>query len=370
MNLPRLHLEPRERLPLWLRLARPALALAAAGALGAVFLALAGLDPWDAYGRLLAVGFGDRFALSDSAVKATPILLTALAAVLAFRARLWNIGAEGQLHLGAWAAAGVALHLLPAATPRPLMLAAMALAGFLAGAAWGAIPGWLKGRLGVNEIISTLMLNYIALQWVCFFVFGPWSEGGFQLTPAFPDSACLPRLSDWAGAWPALSGLTLHAGVLLGPLAALGLWWLLTRTRSGFELRVIGDNPRAAAYAGMDLARTSVWVLALSGALAGLAGMSEVAGVVHRLQDRFSPGFGFSGIIVAWLAGLNPWWAVAVAFLFGGLLVGGKAIQPAGVPQMLQGIILFVVVGSEFLARYRVRLRTAKPHVPVDRRQP
>jgi general nucleoside transport system permease protein len=349
-------LEERVDAPPRLRWFRPALSVAAALVLGAVLLLAAGLDPILIYGHILNAAFGSAWGWSDTLVKATPIMLCGLGVAVAFRMRLWNIGAEGQLWMGAWAASGVALGWLPAGTPRALMLIAMAVAGASAGAAWGAIPGWLKARLGVSEIITTLMLNYVAFQWVAWFVFGPWSEGGFQLTPQFPANAWLPRLSDASGMHASLSGLTVHAGLVLALLAAVAVTFLLDHSRWGFEIKVTGDGVRAARHAGMPIARNTVLALALTGGLAGLAGMSEVAGVVHRLQDRFSPGFGFTAIIVAWLAGLRPWAVVVVSVLFGGLLVGGKDIQPAGIPQMLQGLVLLVIVSSEGIARYRLRV--------------
>jgi simple sugar transport system permease protein len=347
-------LERRTELPRWLHWASPILSVALALAVGALFLLLAGLRPLEVYGHVLSAGFLGRYALSDTAVKATPLILCGVGVALAFRARLWNIGAEGQLLLGAWAATGVALYLLPPTTPRPLMLLAMMTAGFLAGAVWGAVPGLLKARLGTSEIITTLMLNYVAAQWVNYFVFIRWSERGFQLTPQLPRSAFMPRLADTGVA--ACAGLTAHLGLVVALLGAVLFAVVLARTRFGFELKVVGDNPSAARAAGMSLPRTITAVMLLSGALAGLAGTCEVAGVVHRLQDRFSPGYGFTAIIVAWLARLQPLTVVLVAFLFGGLLVGGKEIQPAGIPQMLQGIILFVVVSAETLLRYRLRL--------------
>lgn len=339
---------------------RRVVAILAAFLLGAVLIASAGLDPLEIYGHILRTAFGSAWGWCDTLVKATPIMLCGLGVAVAFRMRSWNIGAEGQLWMGAWAASGVALGWLPASTPRPVMLAVMAVAAMAAGAAWGAIPGWLKARMGVSEIITTLMLNYVAFQWVCWFVFGPWSERGFQLTPQFPSSARLPRLSDAAHLSPAFSGLTVHAGIGIALVAAVVVSLLMDRSRWGFEVRVTGDGPRAAQHAGMPIARNTVLALALTGALSGLAGMSEVAGVVHRLQDRFSPGFGFTAIIVAWLAGLRPWAVVVVSVLFGGLLVGGKEIQPAGIPQMLQGLVLLVIVGAEGIARYRLRVSRAE----------
>jgi simple sugar transport system permease protein len=274
---------------------------------------------------------------------------------IAIRMKLWNIGAEGQLFLGAFMATGVALHLLDKDTPTWLMLTTMAIAGFIGGAIWGAIPGLLKAYLNVNEIITTLMLNYVAIFWNDYFVYGPWSERGFGLTPQFPRNAWMPRFTDYAAQFPFLRGITAHFGIFLALALALLLWVVWRGTRWGFEVTIVGDNPRAARYAGINLARNIVLVMALSGGLAGLAGMSEVAGVVHRLQERFSPGYGFTAIIVAWLAKLHPLGIVLVSYLFAGLLVGGDAIQPAGIAQLLQGVILFVVVGGDMLLYYRVR---------------
>jgi simple sugar transport system permease protein len=269
--------------------------------------------------------------------------------------RLWNIGAEGQLFIGAFMATGVALYLFTPESPQWLVLLAMAVAGFLGGAFWGFIPGVLKAKLNVNEIITTLMLNYVAILWNNYFVYGPWSERGFGLTPQFPRNAWLPRFTDYGESLASLRGLTAHFGIFLALILALVLWTVWRRTKWGFEVNIVGDNPQAARYAGIHLARKIMVVMALSGGLAGLAGMSEVAGVVHRLQERFSPGYGFTAIIVAWLAKLNPLAIVLVSYLFAGLLVGGSEIQPAGIAQMLQGVILFVVVGGEMLLNYRIR---------------
>jgi simple sugar transport system permease protein len=225
----------------------------------------------------------------------------------------------------------------------------------LAGAVWGLIPGILRGVLGVNEIITTLMLNYVALFWVQFWVFGPWSQGGFQQTAPFPREAWLPRLTDFSSSVPAFSGLTVHLGLVFGIVAAGILWVALERSRWGYEIRLIGDNPRAARYAGIDIARNVIVVFAVSGALAGLAGMSEVAGSVHRLQDRISPGYGFTAIIIAYLARFDPLKVIVASILFGALILAGREIQPSGVPAMIQGVILFSLILAEVFVRYRVR---------------
>jgi simple sugar transport system permease protein len=270
--------------------------------------------------------------------------------------RLWNIGAEGQFLLGAWGASAVVLApILPAGTPAIIVIPAMMVAGALAGAAWGFIPGILRGVLGVNEIITTLMLNYVALFWVQFWVFGPWSQGGFQQTAPFPREAWLPRLTDFSSSVPAFSGLTVHLGLVFGIVAAGILWVALERSRWGYEIRLIGDNPRAARYAGIDIARNVIVVFAVSGALAGLAGMSEVAGSVHRLQDRISPGYGFTAIIIAYLARFDPLKVIVASILFGALILAGREIQPSGVPAMIQGVILFSLILAEVFVRYRVR---------------
>jgi general nucleoside transport system permease protein len=355
----RIKIEPRlDQPPAWYPVAISVGAIILALILGGILIAFAGGDPFASYAHIAEASFGDTGVLSDTIVKATPIILTALACSIAFRMKLWNIGAEGQFIMGAWGASAIVLApMLPAEAPRWLFIPVMALAGMAAGAAWGFIPGYLKAKFNVNEIISTLMMNYIAVSWANFWVFGVWTEGGFQMSPKFPETAWLPRLSEYAASIPLFRGLTTHAGLLLGILAAVVLWFIVFRSRWGYEIRLIGDNPRAASYAGINITRNTVWVMMLSGALAGLGGMSEVAGVVHRLQTApIAAGYGFTGIIVAWLAKLNPLVIILVSVLFGALILAGREIQPSGVPKMIQGIILVSLIASDFLLRYRVRI--------------
>jgi simple sugar transport system permease protein len=352
----RIRLEPRVDPARWLSAAATIGAVIVALVISGAIIAFVGGDPILSYLHILNASFGSVGVLSDTLVTATPLILTGLACALAFRMRLWNIGAEGQFLLGAWGASAVVLAgLLPPGTPAIVYLPLMAVAGMLAGAFWGLIPGLLRARLGVNEIISTLMLNYVALFWLQFWVFGPWSESGFQQTKAFPREAWLPRLSDFSAAVPGLGGLTVHLGLVFGLIAAGILWLILERSRWGYEIRLIGDSPRAARYAGIDIARNVIVVFAVSGALAGLAGMSEVAGSVHRLQDRISPGYGFTAIIIAYLAKFHPGRVVIAAILFGALILAGREIQPSGVPAMIQGIILFALIVADTLVRYRLR---------------
>jgi simple sugar transport system permease protein len=351
-----IRLEPRTGTSRWLSVSSTVGAVVVALFLSGIVIAIVGGDPVRSYLHILNAAFGSIGVLSDTLVKATPLLLTGLACALAFRMRLWNIGAEGQFLLGAWGASAVVLApLLPAGTPAIVVIPAMMLAGAAAGAIWGIIPGVLRAVLGVNEIITTLMLNYVALFWVQFWVFGPWSEGGFQQTKQFPPEAWLPRLTDFSSAVPGLGGLTVHLGLVFGIVAAGIVWVLLERSRWGYEIRLIGDNPKAARYAGLDITRNIIVVFAVSGALAGLAGMSEVSGVVHRLQDRISPGYGYTAIIIAYLARFDPLKVIVAAILFGALILAGREIQPSGVPAMIQGTILFSLIVAEVFVRYRIR---------------
>ena len=355
----RIKVEPRlDQPPAWHPFLVSVSAIIVALILGGMVIASAGGNPFLSYAHIARASLGDFGVLSDTIVKATPILLAALACSIAFRMKLWNIGAEGQFIMGAFGASAIVLApVLPAEASRWLFIPVMAVAGMAAGAVWGFIPGYLKARFNVNEIISTLMMNYIAIAWINFWIFAVWSEGGFQMSPRFPETAWLPRLSEYASSIPFFRGLTTHAGLLLGILAAMALWFIVYRSRWGYEIRLIGDNPHAAQYAGISITRNTIWVMMLSGALAGLGGMSEVSGVVHRLQTSpLAAGYGFTGIIVAWLAKLNPLVIILVSVLFGALILAGREIQPSGIPKMIQGIILVCLIASDFLLRYRVRL--------------
>ena len=358
----RILMEPRLNVvPRWMPPIVSLGAIVVALVIGGVILAIAGGDPFRTYAHIARASFGSLGVFSDTLVKATPLLLVGLACTLAFRMRLWNIGAEGQFYMGAFGASAVVLiPLLPPETPRYIMIPAMMIAGFVAGALWGFVPGYLKARLKVNEIITTLMMNYIAISWNYFFIFGVWSEGGFEMSRVFPKTAWLPRLADYARQVPVFRGLTTHLGLVLGMLAVAATWFILYRSKWGYEIRLIGDNPQAARYAGVPIVRNTELVMMLSGGLAGLAGMSEISGVVHRLQGNISPGYGFTGIIVAWLAKLNPITVMLVSVLFGSLILAGREIQPSGIPKLIQGIILFTLIASDVLLRYRIRVVRAQ----------
>jgi ABC-type uncharacterized transport system permease subunit len=352
-----LQFEPRMKVSRWLPIWTSIVAVVVALILGGVLIAIVGGDPFGTYAHIAKVAFGDLGGITDTLTKATPLILVGLACSLAFRMKLWNIGAEGQFFMGAWAASAVVLlPVLPPETSPFIFIPVMMIAGMLGGAAWGFIPGFLKARFRVNEVITTLMLNYIAVAWNNFFIFAVWSEGGFQMSPMFPRTAWLPRLSDLAAQIKDFRGLTLHGGFIIAVIAAVIVWFIMNRSKWGYEIRLIGDNPKAAEYAGIPIKRNIILVMMVSGALAGLAGMSEISGTVHRLQGAISPGYGFTGIIIAWLAKLNPFAVILVSILFGALLLAGREIQPSGIPKMIQGIVLVCLIASDFFVRYRVRI--------------
>lgn len=322
-----------------------------------ILLRLVGVNPLEAYRAMLLGAFGDRYAVVETLVRSIPLILTGLSAAIAFRMLFWNIGAEGQLVMGGLAASWVALFLpdtAPWVPQRPwAYLTIMGLAALAAGAVWGLVPALLKSFLGVNEIITTLMFNYVAILLYQYLYTTAWKDpAGF----GFPGSAEFGRY-----AWlPRFTG-RLHWGLVLGMVAAVLVWVVFTKTKWGFEIALIGENEQAARYAGIDVARNIVLVMVVSAGLAGLAGFSEVAGVSHRLQQGLAVGNGFTGIIIAWLAKLHPIGIVAVAVLFAGLLVGGDQLQitlgqPASVALVLQGAILLFVLGGDIFTRYRLRI--------------
>lgn len=338
----------------WAPTAVRVLSVVAALLAGAVMFALAGVNPLAAYADLLSDPFGSVFGWTETIVKTIPLILTGLAVLLPARMKLWNIGAEGQLQCGAIAATWVALW-----TPlghSPLAVPALLLAGMAGGALWCLIPGVLRAWLSVNETITTLLLNYVALLLVDYLIYGPWKDPasrGFPLSALFPAAAKLPVL---------IPGTRVHLGLILALVAVAATMFVLHRTRWGLEIRIIGDNPQAARYAGISLVWNIVLAMGAAGALAGLAGAAEVSAITGRLERGISPGYGYTAIIVAWLARLNPLATGLVALLLGALFLGGDGLQislglPIAVVYMLQGLIFFFVLGGEALAGYRLTVR-------------
>ena len=331
------------------RLTAPLLALAAALGASAVVIAVAGGDPLLALGALLDGAFGSADAWSEVGVRTCPLLLTGLAVAIAFRAGIWNIGAEGQLLIGAVMVAWLGTRV--GGWPAPLAMVVVLAAAALGGALWAGIAGVLRSARGVDEVISTIMLNFIALGLVGWLVNGPLMEaaGTYPQTDAVAAAVRLPRL---------FSGYRLHAGLLLALLAAGGVWLLLFRTALGFEMRAAGLNLLAARLAGLRTTGALLRALALSGALAGLAGGIEVSAITFRLYENFSPGYGYTAIAVALLGRLNPLGVVVAAVLFGALDVGSAAMQrDAGVSSVLVSAIQATVI----LALLAIEQRRAAP---------
>jgi simple sugar transport system permease protein len=335
-------------------------AVAAGVVLSALVLAGIGISPTHALSSLFRGAFGSNFALTQTTLKAIPLALCGLAVALPLRMRLWNIGAEGQFHAGAIAASWTALHF--SGWPPGVLVPAMVVAGMVAGAAWALLAALPRAFWGVNEIITTLLLNYVAIFALDYLVTGPLRGAqsfNFPISDSFPPGAVLPHLG---------SSL-LHVGVFF-PVVATGLLLvLLNRTKWGFELRMIGASPEAARVAGMSAGRKIVSVMAIGGGLAGLAGMIEVTMTFGQLQRGISPGYGYMAIVIAALAGASLVGTVFVAFLFGGFVVGGLALQVLGVPQafvlMLQGIILFCALAGTRLAGYRLSGPLGRRRAPI-----
>lgn len=316
---------------------------------GGIFLENTGFSAVDVYLRMAEGAFGSMYGFSETIVKMIPLLICALGISVAFQMQLWNIGAEGQFYMGALAS-GAAILFGPE-LPGIFWIPILMMVAMIAGGLWGGLAGYLKAKWNVNEILSTLMLNYIAILLLNYYVYGPWRDPkglNFPLTAAFSPEAILPTIG----------ATRIHLGLFIAIGVGIALWVLLGYSRWGYEIRVMGSSLKAAEYAGMNRFRTTILVMGISGALAGLAGMIEVTGIIGKLQPGISAGYGYTAIIIAWLGKLHPLAIGIVSFLFGALQVGSYWVQSAGVPAsvatMLQGAVLFFVIGGEFLTRYRI----------------
>ena len=368
--MPQVRIERRLNRKRWLVVAVPLGSLVVAHLLITLLLLATGHAPVSTFRRLFEAAYFADGAVTSTLIAATPLAFTGLAAAVAFRMRLFNIGAEGQLYFGAIGASGIALLLHGQSTF--VLIAAMIIAGAALGAAWGAIPGLLRAFLNTNEIITSLMLNYVAVLILNYLIFDSLSYWR-DTSPAalvFPQGKVLPD----AATWPVttLGSLGIPFGFLLAVAVAFGIWILYSRMRFGFEAQVIGDSPRAARYAGMRTRRKIVAIMALSGAVAGIGGASQIGDFRHVLDVKGIPqsGYGYAGIVVAALARYNPFAVVVVAVLLGGLQNAGFALQgvdfPSGLVGVMQGLILFSVLGGELLVQYRVTLSRSAPRTGLE----
>jgi simple sugar transport system permease protein len=356
----RVFLEARpqpSRIAVWLA---PLLATAATLDVGFAVFEAFGKDPLAAFNAFFIQPVASRYGVAELLLKATPLMMIATGLAVGYRANVWNIGAEGQLTLGALAGGGIVLALGDTQAPAALLLPAMFVAGALAGMAWAAIPAWLRTRFNANEILTSLMLVYVATLLLSWLVHGPWRdpEGyNFPQSKLFAENALLPNL---------LPETRLNAGFLLA-LAIVAIAWLFVRRHIvGFEMRVAGLAPAAANYAGIS-ARRNVWLGMLAGgACAGLAGVGEAAGPIGQLLPSMSPGYGFAAIIVAFVGRLHPLGIALASILMSLLYLGGESAQmnlalPSAVTGLFQGTLLFFLLAADVFVNYRVRAVRAMP---------
>ncbi|MCX7786578.1 MAG: ABC transporter permease [Spirochaetes bacterium] len=319
---------------------------------GFVFVFL-GVDPVFALQKIFIGSFGSLYGWKESLTKGIPLFLISSGLCVAYQAKFWNIGAESQLLMGAVCSTWFGLQFGASLSPI-LGIPLMFFVGFLGGALWGVIPAILKVRFGMNEVISTLMMNYVAAEFVSYLIVGPWkgsTKYGYPYTDDLPKHLLLGTIP----------GTRIHyVTLVLGIVISMALFILLYRTKFGYEVRVVGESPEAAKYAGIDFFRTSLWIMIISGGVAGMAGVGEVAGIHHHLSypGNISAGYGFTAIITAWLGKLNPLGSLLSGLFFAGILVGGDAIQislrlPAATVHIFNGILLFVLLIGNFFLNYR-----------------
>jgi simple sugar transport system permease protein len=310
------------------------------------FLLAIGRPPLATLGQMVLYAFGDGYSVSESLVKATPILLCALAVILPARLGLITVGGEGQLYFGALTGSAVVVTFSDG--PAILLLPAMLAAGAIGGAAWSATAGLLRARCNVNETISTLLMNYVAVLLVNYVVYGPWKDPtslGWPSTIPFPPAATVPSLF----------GTRVHIGIVVGIVSAVLLHVGVTRTRWGIALSVLAGNRKVGLMAGFSFVRQTLLVMAIGGALAGLAGICETSAIQGRLQAGLSVGYGLTGFLVAWLSGQHFLRAVPIAILVGGLIAAGDALQlyskiPSASATILQGLLFVAALGASGLA--------------------
>jgi ABC-type uncharacterized transport system permease subunit len=327
------------------------IALLASLLITAVLVYASGADVPEAFAALYKGAAGDSKALINTLIRTTPILLTSEAAVLAFRGNIWNIGLEGQLYAGAMMAYWI--YASTTGIPAGLYLLIVILGGFIGGGLLGFIPGIIKSRFHVDEIISTVMLNYIIAYLLSFLLGGVWRVSGsfYYQTALIVDNALLPLL---------IKNPPLHIGFLIALIIAGIVYVILKWSRLGYRIRAIGENPKASLFKGISAPRTITLTLIISGGIAGLAGAFELFGVKHRLRSDLSPGYGWTGMMIAMLANRNPIVAIPAAIFFGALQTGSMTMQiTTGVPtaliDVLQAIVLFLILGSQVITNYRIR---------------
>lgn len=342
-------IERRKKVSVWLHLLSVIAAMVIGLSICAFLIRGANANVIDAYKALFLGAFGSTNAFLDTLIQATPLILTGLAMVISFRSEVINLGAEGQFLAGTMAAAWISMNLSDA--PRLLLIPLLAISGMIAGALWGLIPGLLKAKLNTSEVLSTVILNYIILYFLSYLLSGPWK----------PPSEYLMQTSKFAENtyWPNLYG-NLHLGFFIGLVCAGLLAYLIQKTPFGYELRAVGENREASRYKGIRIEHIILLSMMLSGALAGLAGVGEISGVHHRLRIDISKGYGWTGILIALLAQLNPIGVIFSAIFYGGLINGSVSMSintgvPTALIEAIQGILMFVLLATGTMLQYRLR---------------
>jgi general nucleoside transport system permease protein len=363
----------RENVPRWLNFVVPLASVVVALIVAGIVLAATGHNPLTTYQNIFQASITQPGAFSQTLVSMTPLMFTGLAAAIAFRMRLWNIGGEGQLYMGAIGASGAGLYFH--SLPGPLLILVMMAAGLLAGTLWASVPGALRAYFNTNEILTTLMLNYVAANVMYYLIFDSTSYWRDLTSPAarvFPQGKSLPATASWP---PLQAGsVTIPFGLIFAIGLAVLLWGMIRATRYGFEMRVLADSPAVGKYAGIRTRRKILSLMAVSGGIAGLGGASQVGDFSHVLDPRGleQAGFGYTGIVVAALARYNPIAVIVTSFFIGMLVNAGFALQgpgfPIGLTGTMEGILLFCVLGAEIFTRYRlaIRLPHARARAPVS----
>lgn len=319
--------------------------------LAGIILIIFGLNPFNIFKEIIAGSVGTSLRIRQTLVKAIPLVIASMGIIVAFKMKFWNIGAEGQITMGALGASWVALNLSDS-LPQPVMLLLMIIAAAVCGGIWAFIPAIFKAKMGTNETIFTLMMNYVAIKFVTYLQYGPWMDpaaNGFPRIAKFSENAILPSLGG------------VHIGWILAIILTAFVYVFIRHTKTGYEVAVVGESLETARYAGMNISKVIIISMLISGGLCGIVGMVQASAIEKTLVAGIANNYGFTAIITAWLAKLNPISTLVVCVVFAMLIQGGEYIQialgvPSSVSDIVQGLVLFFVLGSEFFMRYRVHL--------------
>jgi len=359
-----LDVSARERVPAWLAYGTPVFTVAAALVVSGVALLALGVNPVAAYGAMFVDTLTTPFGITEVLLRAVPLVLTGLAVYLPLRAGLWNVGAEGQLYLGAIAGTWIGINV---DGPGFLVVPVMLVGAGVAGGLWGLIPGLLRARRGVNEIIVTLMLTFVGVELAGYLVRGPMKggQGNFPVSETLPDAAQLPAIGNLLPDYGRI-----HVGVLVAILATIAIRYLVRRTETGYEVTVTGSNAEAAEQSGIDVEWVYVFVLVAGGVLAGMAGIIEIAGIQGRLRPEFSPGYGFTAIPIALLGRRGALRVFLAGLFFAILVVGGSSMElafdvPAAIVEVIQALVILFLITAEFFKRYRIGIEREDREEPA-----